>query len=205
MDFLDKLDQRKSVRHFQPNIEIKDEEIIDILNHAANAPSNNNSQPWKVIVIKNQHIKDKLKIFSYNQEHVSEASALFLILGDKQNYKIENLINASLKYHLITELQVAEKQQRIEKYFSVHPEDREEEGLRLDIGLFSMNLMHVLRAYGYDSVPMRGIEFDKVMKYLDLPNNWSPILLLPVGKAKNNGHHHSRENAETFTKIIHWL
>lgn len=202
MDFLNYLDARKSVRHFKQQVTISNEEIFNILNHAANAPSGNNAQPWKVIVIKNKSVMKMLQKFSYNQEQVTQASMIILILGDKSHYNTDYLIANQLKHNIIQTSQIKEKTNRIKAYFSLHPEDKETAGLRLDIGLFSMNLMHVIRAFGYDSVPMRGVQFDNIMYYLHLPQEWVPILLLPVGKADKVGYRHVRESAEQFTTII---
>ncbi|MCT4401900.1 nitroreductase family protein [Leuconostoc suionicum] len=202
MNFLEQLDMRKSIRHFDNKHNISDDEILNILNHAANAPSSNNAQPWQVVVIKDKELLVKMQKFSFNQEQVGQASAVFLILGDRQSYEMNRLIQLSLKYHLITEQEISNKKQRIETYFSLHPEDKQEIGIRFDVGLFSMNLMHVLRTFGYDSVQMRGVDFAKIMQMLKLPDNLDPILLLPVGKAATFGHSHQRESAETFTTII---
>ncbi|KRM94935.1 NADH dehydrogenase [Liquorilactobacillus aquaticus DSM 21051] len=202
MDFLNSLDERKSIRHFVPDMEISDQRILEMLNHAANAPSNNNSQPWRVVVIKNTIMKNKLKELSFGQSHVAEASAVLLILGDKSQYDIEKLVNYSIKHRLIEKDQAEIKQNRIETYFAMHPEDSREPGLRLDMGLFSMNLMHVIRAFGYDSVPMRGVNFNAVLDYLKIPKNLSPIMLLPIGKALRFGHRHIREDSKSFTTII---
>ncbi len=62
-----------------------------------------------------------------------------------------------MKEGVITEDNAAERTNRIRQYFALQPEDKEIEGLRLDVGLFAMNLMQVVRAFGYDSVPMRGV------------------------------------------------
>lgn len=202
MNFLEELDMRRSIRHFESTQIISDDDILAILNHASNAPSGNNAQPWKVVVLKNKKLLGEIQKLSYNQEQVGQASAVFLILGDKRNYDTKHLIQSNLKFNIITPKQVIEKTQRIETYFSLHPEDKEEMGLRFDIGLFSMNLMHVLRAFGYDSVPMRGVNFKGVMTLLELPTEWDPILLLPVGRAQTFGHKHAREAAESFTTII---
>lgn len=202
MSFLNNLDNRRSIRHFVPGVKISDQKILEILDHAANAPSNNNSQPWKVIVVKSTALKNKLKKLSFGQEQVAEAAAVFLILGDKKQYEVKKLVQNSIEHQLISEDQAGNKQKRIEAYFAMHPEDREEPGLRLDLGLFSMNLMHVIRAFGYDSVPMRGVNFNEVLVSLDIDKTLSPIMLLPVGKPLTEGHKHIREKAKNFTIII---
>ncbi len=91
---------------------------------------------------------------------------------------------------------------RIRRYLALHPEDKEIEGLRLDVGLFAMNLMQVVRAFGYDSVPMRGADFDGIKTYLKVPSDWGPILMLPVGKALQAGYPHVRKPVEEFTEIV---
>ena len=202
MNFLDNLDARKSIRHFDSKHEIENDEILSILNHASNAPSNNNAQPWKVVVIKNKILIQKIQELSFNQKQVGQSSAVFLILGDTQAYNVDNLLKQGIKYKLVNKLQVENKKHRIETYFKLHPEDKEEVGLRFDIGLFSMNLMHVLRVSGYESVPMRGVDFLSIMNLLKLPAEWKPVLLLPVGKATTAGHRHSREPLVSFTTII---
>ncbi|MGT2907548.1 nitroreductase family protein [Streptococcus dentiloxodontae] len=84
----------------------------------------------------------------------------------------------------------------------VRNEEKGIEGLRLDVGLFAMNLMQVVRTFGYDSVPMRGVDFEVIKTYLKVPNDWEPILMLPVGKALQAGYPHVRNTVEEFAEII---
>lgn len=105
MNFLKNLDSRRSIRHFDATALISNDEIMEILNHAANAPSGNNAQPWKVVVIKNKKLLQKLQAFSFNQTQVGRAAAVFLILGDKKNYNVDQLIQKHLKYKIINESQ----------------------------------------------------------------------------------------------------
>lgn len=83
MTQLDFLDGRKSVRTFDPTAQISNQEIMDILSHAANAPSGNNFQPWKVFVVKNKEKQEILKNISFKQQQIADASAVFLILATK--------------------------------------------------------------------------------------------------------------------------
>ena len=65
-----------------------------------------------------------------------------------------------------------------------------------------MNLMHVVRAFGYDSVPMRGVDFDNIKNYLDVPANYEAMLLLPVGKALKPGYPHVRYDLDELFTLI---
>ncbi|KRM33550.1 NADH dehydrogenase [Agrilactobacillus composti DSM 18527 = JCM 14202] len=203
MTYLEFLDQRESIRHFDPNMTISDTTIQSILQHAANAPSNNNAQPWRVVVVKNHTKQQLLQKMAANQAQVGTAAAVFLLFGDPTAYNTQTLIQFSLAHQLLLPNQVAAKKQRIEQYFTLHPEDKQTPGLRLDVGLFAMNLMHVLRTYGYDATPMRGVDFRQIKTYLTISETWQGILMLPVGKALVPGHDHVRRNVAEFVKIIH--
>ncbi len=202
MTLLDFLDERKSVRIFDPKAQISNQEIMDIIAHASNAPSGNNFQPWKVFVVKNKEKQAILKNFSFNQQQVADASAIFLIFGNKSNYDVQKIMKFNLENCIISESQLIEKTNRVRTYLKLHPEDISNEGLRFDNGLFAMNLMHIIRAFGYESNPMRGTDFQKIMEFLNIPQNLVPILMLPIGKPLKAGYPHQRYPINDFVKII---
>lgn len=202
MTQLDFLDGRKSVRAFDPTAQISNQEIMDILSHAANAPSGNNFQPWKVFVVKNKEKQAILKNFSFNQQQVADASAIFLIFGNKRNYDVQKIMKFNLENCIISESQLIEKTNQVRTYLKLHPDDISNEGLRFDNGLFAMNLMHIIRVFGYESNPMRGTDFQKIMEFLNIPQNLVPILMLPIGKPLKAGYPHQRYPINDFVKII---
>lgn len=197
-NILNFLDERRSVRHFDSQVILEKSVIVDMLKHASYAPSGNNFQPWRA----DKEKQERLAAFAAGQLQVKEASAVFLLFGDKKAYDLEWWQDFHLQHEAISKGKVADKLLRIERYFSLHPEDKDVEGLRLDVGLFAMNLMHVVRAYGYDSVPMRGVDFEAMKDYLKLSSDWEPILLIPVGKALKSGHPHVRRKVEEFSIFI---
>ncbi|MGT2907723.1 nitroreductase family protein [Streptococcus dentiloxodontae] len=201
-DYLHFLDGRRSVRQFDAKEEMSNAVIREMLAHASYAPSGNNFQPWRVVVVKNKAKQKELKQLSAHQPQVETASAVFLLFGDKEAYDLDWWQAFHVEKGLATRAEAAVRSERIGQYFALHPEDKEIEGLRLDVGLFAMNLMQAVRAFGYDSVPMRGVNFDAIKTYIDVPNGWEPILMLPVGKAVQAGHPHVRKSVEEFTEII---
>ena len=186
MTQLDFLDGRKSVRTFDPTAQISNQEIMDILSHAANAPSGNNFQPWKVFVVKNKEKQEILKNISFKQQQIADASAVFLIFGDKSNYDIQKIMKFNLENHIISENQLTEKTSRVHTYLKLHPEDICNEGLRFD----------------NESNPMRGTDFQKIMEFLNIPQNLEPILMLPLGKPLKAGYPHRRYPTNDFVEII---
>jgi len=193
---------RKSVRQYKRDHEISREEIEEILAYAAKAPSSNNFQPWKVFVIRSAEKKRQLKEFAFGQQQVEDASALFLIFGDKKAYDIDELINANVASGILPADKVEGTRKQLETFFALNPMDREDEGVKLDTALFAMHLMHVVRAFGYESVPVRGINFEAAMEYLNISTDLVPVLLLPVGVATAEGYPHVRKDVAHFATII---
>ena len=200
---LDFLNKRQSIRSFDPNDTISDDTIYQILESASKAPSSNNFQPWKVVVFKNKEIQEQLKNFSYQQQQVADASAVFLLLGDKKAYDIDKLLTFYIQNGIMDSSEGEGRKKRIEAYFSLHPEDKDKEGLRFDLGLFAMNLMYVAQAYGYDSVPRRGVDFEAIMTTFEIDPELDPILLLPIGKKLSEGFPKIRYSVEDFSTFIH--
>ncbi|MBS7578012.1 MULTISPECIES: nitroreductase family protein [unclassified Enterococcus] len=202
MNYLDFLNARVSVRNFDSDYVIDASIIKEIVKNAANAPSSNNFQPWKVIAIVNKEKQAKLREFAFGQRQVETASVVFVIFGDLELYNVDKIMNFNLNKGIINLSDLESKSHRVQAYLKMHPEDASIEGLKFDLGLFSMNLMHAVRAFGYDSVPMRGVDFKSVMDYLNIPNHYEPMLLLPVGKASKAGNPHIRYELSEFFQII---
>jgi len=202
MEMKEFLAGRKSVRKYERNHTISDAEIEAILTYAAKAPSSNNFQPWKVFVVRSNEKKTQIKDLAYGQQQVEDASALFLIFGDKKAYNIDEMIQYNLKNGILQQENVAKQRKQLEMFFATNPMDRENEGVKLDTGLFAMHLMHVVRAFGYESVPIRGVDFKAVMNYLGISEDLVPVLLLPVGKPAAEGYPHIRKDVASFATII---
>ncbi|MGT2929258.1 nitroreductase family protein [Streptococcus dentasini] len=196
------LDERRSIRYFDSQAILEKSVIVDMLKHASYAPSGNNFQPWRVVVVKNKEKQKELRKLSANQPQVETASAVFLLFGDKEAYDLDWWQEFHMEKGIVTKAEAAVRSERIGQYFALHPEDKDIEGLRLDVGLFAMNLMHVVRAYGYESVPMRGVDFEAMKDYLKLSSDWEPILMLSVGKALKSGHPHVRRKVGEFSVFI---
>ena len=66
------------------------------------------------------------------------------------------------------------------------------------------NLMLALRAYGYDSCPMEGIDSKKIKQLLELPKKAQICMVISAGKRAENGVYGNqlRFNSELFIKIV---
>ncbi|MFD1901211.1 nitroreductase family protein [Enterococcus termitis] len=194
---------RKSIRNFDKQFTITNEEINTILTEASSAPSSNNLQPWKVITVKDKSLQKKLSTLAFDQSAIKEASAVFILYADTTQYDhIEEITKRMVDQHIIDEDMATKQIKTVEAFFTLHPNDNQEFGAALDSGLFAMHLMHIIRAHGYGTVPIRGATFSKISELLDVPSHWIPIMLLPIGKALDNGYDSIRYHVNEFSTII---
>mgnify|MGYP001407271027 FL=1 len=66
------------------------------------------------------------------------------------------------------------------------------------------NLMLALRAYGYDSCPMEGMDSKRIRKMLNLPRSAEVSMVISAGKRADNGVYGKRFrlDSDNFIKII---
>jgi len=79
-DFFKVLEKRRAVRKYKP-YDIPEYDLKKILEAARLAPSANNNQPWRFIVVKDQKTKNLLARPS-TQNFIGEANAIVVVLGD---------------------------------------------------------------------------------------------------------------------------
>lgn len=77
------IESRRSIRKFQPD-PVPDEYIQELLEAARLAPSGNNIQPWKFVVIKSPESREKLK--EYTLGHVAAAPVIIVCCSDLKTY-----------------------------------------------------------------------------------------------------------------------
>lgn len=203
MSFLEKLKARRSVRHFDAEYTISEDEIHEMVADASLAPSTNNLQSWKIFAVSNKEIQAKMQALSYGQKQVADASVVFLVFADTDRY-----LNPGDLHQLMVERGVHTKEEAEQKTeaMAARAEATHETDLlvsaSVDASLFAMNLMHVIRAYGYESVPMTGTDFAALKKLLGIDEALRPIMILPVGKAVGKGHPPVRFKTDAFLTII---
>lgn len=82
MDFQEVIRTRRSIRSFS-NRPIPEETLDRILNAARLAPSGNNRQPWKFVVIRDPALKNRIAEAAYQQEFIARAPVLVACCGRK--------------------------------------------------------------------------------------------------------------------------
>ncbi len=87
MEFSETVQQRQSIKSYQPDREISDIELKELMQEVILSPSSFNLQHWKFIAVRDSSIKEKIKDAAWSQEQVGTCSVLLVICGKLDAYQ----------------------------------------------------------------------------------------------------------------------
>ncbi len=87
---LQSLEWRYATKKFDDTKKLNDDQLALLLKTIQLTPSSYGLQPYKVIVITNQEVKDQLKAAAFGQTQLTDASHIFVFARTK-NYNIEHV------------------------------------------------------------------------------------------------------------------
>ena len=201
-EFFDVIKGRKSVKYFDPNVKIKREEIIEMLNEANIAPSSCNLQPWRYIVVDTPEGKEKLGSVNYNKIQNDTSAAMIIVLGDLNHYgKFDEIYGGAVEKGYMTE----EVKDGFEKGMGPQlenlPTDKNREGVYFDCGLWTMQFANIAYAKGYDTNIIGGFIREKVAELFELEENLIPVMLIALGKKEKDARPTVRMKAENLVRF----
>lgn len=82
MNFLKLIEQRESVRSYDPNKKLSHDVLLQIAEAGRLAPSAANRQPWRFVFVSSPEMLLSLHNV-YNREWFAEAPHILLVIGDK--------------------------------------------------------------------------------------------------------------------------
>ena len=81
MDIKKIIQERRSVRSYDPEKEISDAQLRELFDLVKMSPSGYNLQPWEFVVVRSEAGKKKLNGCTNGQQHIEDASANKKMLG----------------------------------------------------------------------------------------------------------------------------
>ncbi|HWQ60623.1 MAG TPA: NAD(P)H-dependent oxidoreductase [Candidatus Fimivivens sp.] len=181
MSFLDHLDWRFATKKFDPEKRVSDESVAKILEAIRMTPSAYGLQPYHVRVVTDAETKKKLSDASYGQPQPSDASHVLVFFSRTD---IMNRIDAYAKLVFGDEAgseqavkMVGRFRQMAGRYEGSAGADWAARQTYIALG-FALAAAAELEV---DSCPMEGCDFSAVKGIFDLPEIFTPALLLPIG------------------------
>ncbi len=188
MNFTEVNEKRRAINFFDPEKNVSDQSLNEMIELASKAPSSFNLQPWNLLVLRDQKKKEQLKALAWDQPKIIEAPVVLIVLADKTGWQ---------EGHPTVE----KNWQEMLKAGSMKPEQREwflnaakslynwspDANLAFaakNTGFFAMALMYAATSLGLETHPMDGFDHEGVRKEFNIPDKFWIPLLLAVGYKK---------------------
>ncbi|MBA4603062.1 nitroreductase family protein [Thermoactinomyces mirandus] len=181
-DVIEVMKARASVRKYDPQAKIPQEELDEILEIATRVPSSWNLQHWRFLVIASPEMKERLRTIANNQAQVSEASVTVVVLGDlKANETARVVYGESLKKGEISWEVYDRMIGQVDEAYQNNFQFARDEAM-LNAGLAAMQIMLAAKAKGYDTCPIGGFDRKKLVEAFRVPDRYIPVMLISIGK-----------------------
>lgn len=179
MDTLTAIQERRSVKHYESNFEMPEEDVQRLIDLALLSPTSFNIQNWRFVLVRDPELRKQLRAAAWDQAQVTDAQLLFVLCGDVKSWQKE-----PERYWRNAP---PEAQQTIVPMIGQFYENAGEQVQRDEVmrscGIAAQTLMLAAKTMGYDSCPMIGFDAEQVAKLIQLPSDHAIGLMLAVGKA----------------------
>jgi putative NAD(P)H nitroreductase len=179
MEFLDIVQQRRSVKSYDPEKGISDAELKELFDEVVLSPSAFNLQHWTFIAVKDGAMKKRFREAAWGQPQVEECSVAILVCGKLDAYK------DALKIYKETPEAVQQKVvPMVHEFYEGKLQLQRDEAIR-GASLAAMSLMYGAANRGWATGPMIGFDPVAVAKLLKLTPNFIPVMIVVLGYQKD--------------------
>ncbi|WP_068986439.1 MULTISPECIES: nitroreductase family protein [Lysinibacillus] len=187
MEFAKLIDKRRSANNFIEGIKMSEEDIRPILEDVKLVPSAFNLQHANYIVVLDEEKKEKVREAAYGQYKVHSASAVILVLGDKEAYKnTANLNQGMVDLGIINACELENIVNENAKFYEERGEEfMKEEAIR-NASLSAMLFMLAAKNRGWDTCPMIGFDQQQMRALFNVPETHEIALMMTIGKEKES-------------------
>ncbi len=183
MDTFEAIETRRSVKQYDPDHRLTDEEIERLMSLALLFPTAFNIQNWRFVIVEDPELRKKIRAVSWDQAQVTDTSLFIILCADLKAWEKE-----PGRYWRTASKEVQDfLLPAIDQYYRGRDQVQRDEAMR-SCGIAAQTLMLVARAMGYDSCPMDGFDFDAVGKLINLPDDNVIAMYVAIGKTVQPAH-----------------
>lgn len=182
-NFVQLVKERRSASNFIPDQPITEEELKEIFELVKLGPSAFNLQHTHYVTVLNPEVKEMLRKAANGQYKVHSASAVVLVLGDKEAYH-----DAAKIYEGLLLLGILNKQEydhmvndTVSFYESRGEQFHRDEAIR-NASISAMLFMLAAKEKGWDTCPMIGFDSAAVKEILNIGEEYEVALMITLGK-----------------------
>jgi len=177
MNTFDAIKERRSVKHYDGNHKITDEEVNQLMSLAVLSPTSFNMQNWRFVLVKDPKVRKQIRTAAWDQAQVTDSSLFIVVCADLKAWKDnpeQYWVNAPKEAQ---EFLVP----AMGPFYEGKDELQRDEAMR-SCGIAAQTIMLAAKSMGYDTNPMIGFDPEKVAEIIKLPENHVISMLIAVGK-----------------------
>jgi nitroreductase len=180
--------EQRATPHFAAT-PVPDQDLKKILEAGLEAPSGNNLQPWRFVVVRDPSQRKRLREAAMGQAKVEEAPVVIVACGDTEGWKRGDLEQMLKMGNERGFPQSGNEGARKGVYTLLGGRGGTSAGIDQDIRLWInrhvmiafTTMMWMAEALGYDTAPMEGFWEDRVRNVLNIPAHVKVVALLAIG------------------------
>ena len=178
MNVTQAITERRSVKAFDPQHRMSEQEINQLMSLAMLSPTAFNIQNWRFVLVTDPLLRQQIRAASWNQAQIEEASLLIVLTADLNAWAKQPERYWKNAPKAASDVLVP----MIGQYYQNNDQVQRDEAMR-SCGMAATTLMLAAKEMGYDTCPMDGFDFAAVSKLLNLPADHIPSMFVVVGKA----------------------
>jgi len=177
MDVKTAINERRAIKQFDPQHDMTEAEIDELLSLAILSPTAFNIQNWRFVVVRDPALRQQIRAVAGDQPQVTDASVLLILCADLKSWDKE-----PGRYWRNAPTEVIDfVVPAIDNYYRGRDQVQRDEAMR-SCGIAAQTLMLAAKSMGYDSCPMDGFDFDAVGKLINLPEDHVIAMFVAIGK-----------------------
>lgn len=198
MDIIEALNWRYATKKFDPTKKVTPEDLDKIKEVLRLSASSYGLQPLKYLIIENPDIREKLKVHSWGQSQVTDASHLIVFCSfvDIQDKHIDHHIENTAAIRSSDPEKLSGYGSFVKKKLAALEIEEKSNWNSKQAYIALGQLMLACALMGIDSTPMEGFEPEEYDKILGLTErNLHAVLVMPIG------YRHPEDTAQFNKKV----
>ena len=182
MEFKSILEERFATKKFDGK-KIDQDKIEQIMEMIRLSPSALNLQPWKIKIIADEDLKEKLSPASMGQPQIKSCSHLLVFCANSDlKGNADKLIN-DLKASGIPEKNIQFLESVLNNFLRMFPGEEGIHEAQQNAFIPAITAIYAAKSLGIDSCPMQGFNPAAYSEILELPDTLVPTIIVPLGYA----------------------
>lgn len=206
MEFREVVETRRTVHHYTDE-QIDEDTLETLFDLVKYTPTGYNLQPHEFLVLRDEGDKERLQECAFGQEHVTDASAAVVVLGNTDPAAhADRIFDDWLDKEYIPNDEVRDSLRSTVEQMSNRSHEENRVWTTRSTSLAAMTLMYAAWNFGIASCPMEGFDPEAIRSTFDIGDGYEPVMLITLGYPKEDSSDitNSRKLRRSPEEIVHY-